>query len=192
MNIIKTAIEDVYIIQPSIFRDHRGWFLESWSQREMEQNGLNYRFVQDNHAFSEKKGTLRGLHFQNGEFSQAKLVRCVSGSVLEVAVDIRNGSPTYKKWISVELSSENQKQLLIPRGFANGYITLTDNVNFLYKTDNYYNKQSEGAIRWNDASICVDWPNNNPILSEKDSIAPLFDDSIFPYFIYNSSLGEKK
>ncbi len=185
MNITETHIKDVYIVEPQVFGDNRGWFMESWSQRDMNSKNLNYNFIQDNHSYSSVKGTIRGLHFQNGEYSQAKLVRCAKGAVIDVAVDLREGSPTYKKWISVELSAENKKQLLIPRGFAHGFLTITNEVEFLYKADNYYNKQSEGAIRWDDPTINVQWQIENPIISDKDNEAPLFDDEKFDYFKYN-------
>lgn len=184
MNKTETKLKDVYILEPAVFGDNRGWFMESWSKRTMEDAGLFYDFIQDNHSYSSVKGTIRGLHFQNGEYAQAKLVRCVKGAVLDVAVDIRKGSPTYKQWISVELSAENKRQLLIPRGFAHGFVTLTDEVEFLYRADNFYNKESEGAIRWNDPTIGVDWGVENPVISDKDKVAPLFDDAVFPYFEY--------
>ncbi len=184
MNVIPTKLDGVFIIEPQVFGDGRGWFMESWSKRRMENTGLFYDFVQDNHSFSAKKGTIRGLHFQNGEFSQAKLVRCVRGAVMDVAVDIRKGSPTYKQWVSVELSAENKRQFLIPRGFAHGFLTLTDDVEFLYRADNYYNKDSEGSIRWNDPVIAVDWGVDCPVVSEKDGAAPLFDDKKYDYFNY--------
>lgn len=185
MNKIETKLKDVFILEPAVFGDHRGWFMESWSKRTMEEAGLFYDFIQDNHSYSSVKGTIRGLHFQNGEFAQAKLVRCVRGAVLDVAVDIRKGSPTYKQWVSVELSAENKRQLLIPRGFAHGFVTLTDEVEFLYRADNFYNKESEGAIRWNDPTIGVDWGVEEAVVSEKDKVAPLFDDTVFPYFEFN-------
>ena len=157
MNIFETDVLDVYIIEPQVFGDHRGWFMESWSQRKLEEKGLYYNFVQDNQSYSAKKGTLRGLHFQNGETSQAKLVRCARGAVLDVAVDLRKGSPTYKKWVAVELSAENKRQLLIPRGFAHGFVTLTDDVEFLYKADNYYNQPMERSIIWSYPELAIDW-----------------------------------
>lgn len=184
MNFIKTDVLDVYILEPQVFGDKRGWFMESWSKKKMEEAGLFYDFVQDNQSFSSVKGTIRGLHFQKGENSQAKLVRCAKGAVIDVAVDIRKGSPTYKKWVAVELSAENKRQLMIPRGFAHGFITLTDEVEFLYKADNLYNFDSEGSIRWNDPEIGVDWGIENPIVSDKDAAAPFFDDTENEYFNY--------
>ena len=184
MNVIKTDVLDVYIIEPKVFGDKRGYFFESWSKKKMEDAGLFYDFVQDNESYSTVKGTIRGLHFQNGEHSQAKLVRCVKGKVMDVAVDLRKGSPTYKKWVAVELSAENKRQLLIPRGFAHGFVTLTDEVEFLYKADNFYDFVNEGSIRWNDPEIGVEWGIENPIVSEKDEKAPFFDDTKFVYFTY--------
>ena len=146
MKVVSTDIEDLFIIEPQVFGDNRGWFMESWSQKKMEEVGLFYNFVQDNHSFSALKGTLRGLHFQKGSSSQAKLVRCVRGAVLDVAVDLRKKSKTYKKWVGCILSEENKKQFLIPRGFAHGFLTLTDNVEFVYKADNYYDPQADRNI----------------------------------------------
>lgn len=181
MDLLKTKLEGVYILIPKVFGDHRGFFMESWSRRTMEESGLFYDFVQDNHSLSTVKGTLRGIHFQKGDKAQAKLVRCVRGAVLDVAVDLRHDSPTYKQWVGVELSEENKKQLLIPRGFGHGFVTLTDHVEFLYKADNYYAPEADGGIRWNDPDIGVDWGISEPILSEKDmknpflkEIAPVF------------------
>lgn len=177
MKVIETEIKDLYMIEPQVFGDSRGWFMESWSQKKMEEAGLFYNFVQDSHSFSEKKGTLRGLHFQKGSSSQAKLVRCVRGAVLDVAVDLRKNSKTYKKWVGCILSEENKKQFLIPRGFAHGFLTLTDNVEFVYKADNYYDPQADRNIIWNDEEINIDWGIENPILSEKDKKAPKLSES---------------
>ena len=177
MKVIETEIKDLYMIEPQVFGDNRGWFMESWSQKKMEEVGLFYNFVQDSHSFSEKKGTLRGLHFQKGSSSQAKLVRCVRGAVFDVAVDLRKNSKTYKKWVGCVLSEENKKQFLIPRGFAHGFLTLTDNVEFVYKADNYYDPQADRNIIWNDEEINVDWGIENPILSEKDKKAPKLSES---------------
>lgn len=182
MNVIKTNVLDVYIIEPKVFGDHRGWFMEAWSKKDMEVNGLYYDFVQDNHSYSAKKGTLRGLHFQKGTAVQAKLVRCCKGAVLDVAVDIRKGSPTYLKWVAVEISAENKRQLLIPRGFAHGFLTLTDDVEFLYKEDNPYAPETDRCIIWNDPEIGIDWGINNPILSDKDQRAPRFSECDIDFF----------
>lgn len=177
MKVIETEIKDLYVIEPQVFGDNRGWFMESWSQKKMEEMGLFYNFVQDSHSFSEKKGTLRGLHFQKGSSSQAKLVRCIKGAVFDVAVDLRKNSKTYKKWVGCILSEENKKQFLIPRGFAHGFLTLTDNVEFVYKADNYYDPQADRNIIWNDEEINIDWGIENPILSEKDKKAPKLSES---------------
>ena len=180
---IKTEVLDVVILEPRVFGDNRGWFMESWSQQKMEDAGLFYQFVQDNHSFSAKKGVLRGLHFQKGEAAQAKLVRCARGAVLDVAVDMRVGSPTYKKWVAVELSAENKRQLLIPRGRLHGFVTLTDDVEFLYKADNYYCPEADRNILWNDPEIGIEWGIEHPILSEKDANAPTLAQSDID-FIY--------
>ncbi len=177
MNVIKTELDGVYIIEPKVFGDSRGWFMETYSERKMKEYGFEYNFKQDNHSFSAAKGTLRGIHFQKGEFAQAKLVRCGKGSVLDVVVDLRKGSPSYKKWLAIELSAENKRQLLIPRGFGHGFVTLTDDVEFLYKADNYYNAENDRSILWCDEEIGIDWHIENPIISEKDSKAPRLKDS---------------
>lgn len=176
MKFEKTKLEGVVIITPDVFGDHRGFFMESWSEHKMEEAGLRYNFVQDNHSMSSVKGTLRGIHFQKGDKAQAKLVRCVRGAVLDVAVDLRHESPTYKQWVAVELSAENKKQLMIPRGFGHGFVTLTDEVEFLYKADNYYAPEADGGIRWNDPEIGVDWGVENPILSAKDEKNPFLNE----------------
>ena len=176
MNLIKTKLEGVYIIEPRVFGDERGWFMETYSKIETPEIAA-CDFVQDNHSYSKEKGILRGIHFQNGEHAQAKLVRCIRGAVLDVAVDLRKGSPTYMQWEAVELSAENKKQLFIPRGFGHGFLTLTEDVEFVYKTDNYYNYESDRSIIWNDPDIGVDWGTENPVLSEKDSSAPRLRDS---------------
>lgn len=177
MNIVKTDILDLYIIEPKVFGDSRGWFVETWSSNKFQEAGLNYNFVQDNHSFSASKGVLRGLHFQKGEAAQAKLVRCSKGAVLDVAVDMRKGSPTYMKWLAVELTEDNFRQLLVPRGFLHGFLTLTDNVEFQYKVDNYYNKEADRSIRWDDPELKIDWGITDPILSDKDENAPNLSES---------------
>ena len=195
MKKVETGIDGLFVVEPEVFGDHRGWFMESWSKRKFEEIGIDCEFVQDNHSFSEKKGTLRGLHFQKGEYAQAKLVRVLRGAVYDVAVDLRKDSKTFLKWFGVELSEENKKEFFIPRGFAHGFLTLTDNVEFAYKADNYYNKESEGAIIYNDERIAVDWRFNKlgideVIVSDKDKIAPPLAELDESYFfdkeIYNS------
>ena len=177
MKITKTKLEGVVIIEPDVFGDNRGFFMESWNKKKMEEAGLFYDFVQDNHSKSTAKGTLRGIHFQKGDKAQAKLVRCVKGAVFDVAVDLRKNSPTFKQWVGVELSEENKKQLLIPRGFGHAFVTLTDDVEFLYKADNYYTPKADAGIRWNDPDIGVEWDIEKPILSEKDRKNPFLKDS---------------
>lgn len=177
MKMVDTKLPDVKILEPDVFGDHRGWFMETWSQKKLAALGINLNFVQDNQSFTAKKGTLRGIHFQNGEWSQAKLVRVVAGAVIDVAVDLRKGSPTYLQWVGVELSAENKRQLLIPRGFGHGFVTLTDDVEFVYKVDNDYNKESDRSIRFDDPQIGVDWGVSDPVLSDKDKNAPLLKDS---------------
>lgn len=172
MKLTKTKLDGVVIIEPDVFGDNRGFFMESWNKKKMEEAGLYYDFVQDNHSKSTVKGTLRGIHFQKDDKAQAKLVRCVKGAVLDVAVDLRENSPTFKQWVGVELSAENKKQLLIPRGFGHGFVTLTDDVEFLYKADNYYAPEADAGVRWNDPEIGVEWGIENPILSEKDKKNP--------------------
>ena len=184
MKFTKTELDGVYLAEPELFADHRGFFMESWSKRVFEDAGLFYDFVQDNHSCSTVKGTLRGIHFQRGDKAQAKLVRCVKGKVLDVAVDLRPNSPAYKRWVAVELSAENKKQLLIPRGFGHGFLTLTDEVEFLYKADNYYAPEADGGIRWNDPELAIDWGISEPVLSGKDQNAPWLKDAATGFEMY--------
>ncbi|MQT59111.1 dTDP-4-dehydrorhamnose 3,5-epimerase [Pseudomonas sp. FSL R10-0399] len=182
MKIIRTDIPDVLIIEPTVFTDDRGWFMESFNEKvfanKLEALGLPAAgsFVQDNHSCS-RRGVLRGMHFQAQPYAQGKLVRVAAGAAFDVAVDIRKDSPTYLKWVGVELSGENNKMLWIPKGFAHGFLTLEDNTHFLYKTTNYYNKESEGSLLWSDESIGITWPVMDAyIINEKDKQAPkVFD-----------------
>lgn len=169
MNFIKTDIEGVWIIEPRRFGDSRGYFMESFKKSEFEANVGAVDFVQDNESFS-SKGVLRGLHFQKGEFSQAKLVRVSQGTVVDVAVDLRGGSPTYGRHVAVELSQENARQLFIPRGFAHGFVVLSETAQFQYKVDNVYAPQSEATLRFDDPALGIDWrlPYSELLLSEKD------------------------
>ncbi|PIF20663.1 dTDP-4-dehydrorhamnose 3,5-epimerase [Candidatus Pantoea floridensis] len=183
MKIIKTSIPEVIIFEPTVYGDDRGYFCESFNQRAFENAvGRPVNFVQDNHSKS-RKGVLRGLHYQLAPQAQGKLVRCTVGEVFDVAVDIRQGSATYGKWVGVILSAENKRQLWIPEGFAHGFMALSESVEFLYKTTNYYSPQHERSIRWDDAEIGIAWPNIDVelIISEKDKLA----DSL------NSSLSEQ-
>ncbi len=170
MEYIKTGIEGVWIIEPRVFCDARGYFFEAWKQQEFDDNvGYHVSFIQDNESKS-SYGVLRGLHYQKGEFSQAKLVRVIRGKVLDVAVDIRRSSPTFGKYVAVELSDENKRQLFIPRGFAHGFLVLSDEAVFTYKVDNVYAPQQEAGIRWNDEAIGIEWPINKEdvLTSDKD------------------------
>ncbi len=178
MNVIKTEIEGVVIIEPRVFSDNRGYFFEAYSQRDFDQLVRPIRFIQDNESRSQK-GVLRGLHYQKWPFAQSKLVRVIKGEVLDVAVDIRKGSPTYGKHVSCLLTAENKRQFFIPRGFAHGFAVLSDEAVFQYKCDNYYAPQSEGAIAWDDPDLGIDWkvPTANRILSEKDSHHPRLKDA---------------
>lgn len=174
MKIIDTEIPDVKIIEPKVFGDDRGFFFESFSQRVFDEAiGRHVDFVQDNHSKS-SKGVLRGLHYQLNPHAQGKLVRCVAGAVFDVAVDIRKNSPYFGKWVGVELSCENKRQLWIPEGFAHGFYTLVENTEFVYKTTNYYSKESERSIHWKDESINILWPEEDVLLSEKDGMASSF------------------
>lgn len=188
MNIIKTSIEGVVIIEPRIFNDERGYFFESFNQKEFNEKVRPIVFVQDNESKS-SYGVLRGLHYQKGHFSQSKLVRVVVGSVLDVAVDIRKGSPTFGKYVGAELTAENHRQFFIPRGFAHGFSVLSETAVFQYKCDNLYCPQSEGAIAWNDKDINVDWqiPADKVILSAKDGDHPTLHDAV-DLFDYNVDL----
>ena len=178
MTFIRGNLEGVWIIEPKVFGDNRGFFMETWSRHDFEENGLFYDFVQDNHSSSTLKGTLRGIHFQRGSKAQAKLMRCVRGAVLDVAVDLRPSSPTYKQWQAVELSEENRRQILIPRGFGHGFLTLTDHVEFLYRADNPYAPEADTGLLWNDPELGIEWGIENPILSEKDRHNPLLRDTV--------------
>ena len=184
MEVIRTDIPDVVIIEPRVFGDSRGYFFESWSQREFDALVRPVRFVQDNES-SSLYGVVRGLHFQKGAFSQSKLVRVVEGTVLDVAVDIRRGSPTFGRHVAVELDADSHRQLFIPRGFAHGFSVLSQRAVFQYKCDNYYAPQAESAIAWNDPALGIDWrvSAEDAILSEKDRRHPLLADcpDLFDY-----------
>ena len=178
-NFVKTSIEGVTIVEPTVFGDHRGYFMETYNKAEFDAAGLNMVFVQDNESRS-KKGVLRGLHYQKGTFSQAKLVRVIQGRVLDVAVDLRKSSPTFGQHVMVELSDENKRQFFIPRGFAHGFLVLSDEAIFTYKVDNIYAPQAEAGIRWNDPDLGIDWPIpfEQVQTSEKDLKQPLLRDAV--------------
>lgn len=179
MNVIKTEIEGLLILEPKIFGDSRGYFYESYNKQRFEEvTGLNINFVQDNQSKS-CYGVLRGLHFQKPPYAQSKLVRCVKGQILDISVDIRKSSPTFGKYAAVELTEDNHRQLFIPHGFAHGFVVLSEEAIFQYKCDNFYHKESEGAVAWNDPEINIDWniPFEDVILSDKDKVNPLLKDA---------------
>lgn len=192
IKVIPTNLVDAKIIEPTIFGDHRGFFTESYSKNDYEEAGIDFNFVQDNHSLSTQPGVLRGLHFQNGDAAQTKLIRAVTGAVLDVIVDIRKGSPTYGKWESFILSEHNHRQLLVPKGFAHGFITLTPNVNFEYKCDNYYCAEADSGISFDDPDLNIDWtfPLDKAIMSAKDKKYPtLREFESNNLFIYENKIG---
>ncbi|MDR0921038.1 MAG: dTDP-4-dehydrorhamnose 3,5-epimerase [Lactobacillales bacterium] len=174
MKTTKTKLQDVLIVEPAVFGDHRGFFTESYSKEDFQAAGIDFDFIQDNHSLSVEAGVLRGLHFQTGKAAQTKLIRVATGAVLDVIVDIREGSPTYGQWEGYILSEFNHRQLLVPRGFAHGFVTLTPNVNFMYKCDNYYSAENDGGIAFDDPALAIDWPIDisKAIMSEKDHHHP--------------------
>lgn len=182
MKIIATPISGLFVLEPKVFEDSRGYFYESYNQQTFEKAGINNHFVQDNQSKS-NKGVLRGLHYQLEPFAQAKLVRVISGSVYDVAVDIRKGSPTFGQWFGEILSAENKKQMFIPRGFAHGFLVLEDNTEFFYKCDNFYSKEHDRGIKFDDPAITINWnfPMEELILSEKDKNAPLLKDAEYNF-----------
>lgn len=180
MQIEKTEIEGLLIIKPKVFEDDRGHFFESFNKNVFFKNGLSLEFVQDNQSLS-NKNVLRGLHFQSPPYAQGKLIRVIKGSVLDVAVDIRKSSPTYGKNVVINLSEQNKIMFYIPEGFAHGFLTLEDNTIFSYKCTNFFNKESEGSLLWNDLDLNVNWGITNPILSDKDKVAPTFNSFNSPF-----------
>ncbi|CUK08543.1 dTDP-4-dehydrorhamnose 3,5-epimerase [Shimia thalassica] len=180
-----TALPGVLLITPARFGDHRGFFSESWNRQRMVENGVDIDFVQDNHSLSREVGTVRGLHFQSPPHAQAKLVRCGKGSLFDVAVDIRKGSPTFGRWIGEELSFENGKQLLIPAGFLHGFVTREPDTEIIYKCSDYYSPECDGAVRFDDPDIAIDWNMGDvaAVLSDKDTAAPFLKDFDSP-FVY--------
>jgi dTDP-4-dehydrorhamnose 3,5-epimerase len=174
----ETNLNGIIIIEPTVYGDRRGWFMETYNDSKFKEAGINLNFVQDNHSYSAEKGTLRGLHYQLNPKAQTKLVRCTKGAIFDVSVDIRKGSPTYGKWFGMELSAENKKQLLVSKGFAHGFMTLTNDVEVQYKVDELYVPEHDRGIIWNDPSIGIEWPIDiTPILSPKDKIALLLKDA---------------
>ena len=187
MLIEQTLLPDVLILTPKRFGDDRGWFMETFNAARVTEAGLSLTFVQDNHSMSAKVGTLRGLHFQTPPHAQDKLVRCSKGAILDVAVDIRRGSPSYGKWVGVELTAENGKQLLVPKGFLHGFVTRAENTEVQYKCTDVYAPDCDGGIRWDDPDIGIDWGlTGDPVLSAKDTVAPLLCDYDSP-FVYEGN-----
>ena len=176
MKVFDTKLKDVKIIEPDVFEDERGFFMESYSEEKYRQLGIDFNFVQDNHSLSVEAGIVRGLHFQRGNAAQTKLICVVTGEVLDVVVDLRKGSPTYGQRESFILSEHNRRQLLVPRGFAHGFVTLTPNVNFMYKCDNYYNEEADSGIAFDDKDLGIDWQIDlsKAIISDKDRNLPTF------------------
>ncbi|MFK9094781.1 dTDP-4-dehydrorhamnose 3,5-epimerase [Bacillus salipaludis] len=173
MKIKDTKLPGVLILEPLVYHDHRGYFMESYNKSLLEQIGINIDFIQDNQSLSKEAGVLRGLHYQLSPKAQTKLVRVCSGAIFDVIVDIRQGSPTFGQWIGVILSEENKREALIPKGFAHGFCTLVPNTIVFYKVDQYYSREHDRGIIWDDPEIGIDWPNSNPILSAKDQMLPL-------------------
>jgi dTDP-4-dehydrorhamnose 3,5-epimerase len=177
MEVVETKLKGVLVIKPKVFEDARGYFFESYNEKLFKQMGLNLNFVQDNQSLSQR-GVLRGLHFQNPPYAQGKLVRVITGSVYDVAVDIRENSPTYGEWFGLELNEKNKWMMYIPEGFAHGFATLRDNTIFSYKCTNFYNKASEDCLLWNDPDIGITWNLDDPMLSEKDLTGKKINDFV--------------
>lgn len=180
----ETKLQDAFIIEPNVLGDNRGWFFEAYNKKSFEELGIYIDFVQDNHSYNEKAGVLRGLHCQTEPYAQTKLVRCLRGAIEDYIVDIREGSPTYMQWISVVLSGENKKQLLVPKGFLHGFVALEDHSEVLYKVDNFYSKECDRSIKFDDPVFGIEWKSDHPdfpVLSEKDMKAPLYKDRDFNF-----------
>lgn len=177
MKIEKLKLNGAYILTPKYFEDNRGYFVESYSKRTLLEHGIDIEFVQDNQSFTANKNTIRGIHFQNNPKAQSKLVRCIKGKILDCIVDLRSNSPTYKQWELIELSPENKKQILVPKGFGHGFLTLEDNCEIQYKVDEFYDFSTDRSIIWNDEDLNINWGIENPILSQKDEQAPALKDS---------------
>ncbi|WP_373231294.1 dTDP-4-dehydrorhamnose 3,5-epimerase [Cohnella sp.] len=174
MKLVETKLDGVRIIEPDVYGDSRGFFMESYSKQKFTELGLDFDLIQDNHSLSAQAGVIRGLHYQSSPKAQSKIVRVLTGAIYDVAVDIRIGSPTFGEWVGVVLSEENKRQLVVPKGFAHGFCTIVPNTNVLYKVDEYYSPEHDRGILWNDPDLNIDWPISNPILSDKDKNQPLF------------------
>ena len=181
MEFIPTKFKDAWLIKPKVFQDERGFFLESYSKRDFEENGLKIEFVQDNHSKSVAKGVLRGIHFQKPPHAQSKLVRVTKGAVYDVMVDLRKDSDTFGQWEGFTLKADNFQMLLVPKGFGHGFCTLEDNTEFLYKTDEFYTPESDAGIIWNDPTLNINWPVKEPTLSDKDKALPFYKDIVLPF-----------
>jgi len=181
MNIIPTKMDGVVLIEPKVFEDNRGFFMESYNERLFAEHGITVRFVQDNHSMSAEAGTLRGLHYQLNPMAQTKLVRVLQGAIYDVVLDLRRDSPTFGRWEGFILSAENRRQLLVPKGFAHGFCTLTPHTHVLYKVDEYYSPEHDRGILWNDPELAINWPCSAPILSAKDQRHPLFRDAEYNF-----------
>jgi dTDP-4-dehydrorhamnose 3,5-epimerase len=177
MKRISTTLAGLYVIEPQVIGDHRGFFMETYNKQKFTELGLDLDFVQDNHSLSAEVGTIRGLHYQLNPKAQTKLVRCIAGAIYDVALDIRKDSPTFGQWFGVELNAENKKQLLVPQGFAHGFCTLLPNTEVAYKVDELYSPEHDRGIRWNDPAIGIDWPVEVPVLSAKDETSPMLADA---------------
>jgi dTDP-4-dehydrorhamnose 3,5-epimerase len=177
MKVSKTKLSGLFILEPNVAEDHRGFFMESFNRKKFAEHGLNFDFVQDNHSLSVRPETIRGLHYQLQEKAQTKRVRVISGAVYDVAVDIRQHSPTFGQWVGVTLSATNRKQLLVPKGFAHGFCTMVPDTEVLYKVDEYYSYEHDRGIAWNDPAIGISWPCLTPILSDKDAKHPWMADA---------------
>ncbi|MFC5446847.1 dTDP-4-dehydrorhamnose 3,5-epimerase [Paenibacillus aestuarii] len=177
MKVVSTKLHGLYIVEPDVFGDNRGFFMESYSSRKFAEHGIDFPFVQDNHSLSVETGVIRGLHYQLNPKAQTKLVRVVTGAIYDVAVDIRKDSSTFGQWVGVILSEANKRQLLVPQGFAHGFCTIVPNTQVVYKVDEYYSPEHDRGILWNDPALGIDWPTNKPILSDKDQKYPFLKDA---------------
>jgi|SRR5699024_6218780 len=188
MKVKNTKLAGVKIIEPAVFKDNRGFFMESFNQKTFQKHEIHNDFIQDNHSLSVEKDVIRGLHYQLNPYAQTKLVRVITGAIYDVAVDIRKDSPTFGQWVGVTLSADNHRMLLVPKGFAHGFCTLTENTHVTYKVDAYYSAENDRGIRWEDPTLAIEWPVSNPILSEKDTIQPLLNNAEMN-FQYQDDLG---
>ena len=178
MKVTNTKFKGLLILETDVYGDHRGWFTETYTKNKFIENGIHIDFVQDNQSYSAQKGTLRGIHFQTNPMAQTKMIRCTKGAIIDTVVDLRKGSDTYKQWFSIELSADNKKQLFIPKGFGHAFLTITDDVEVQYKVDEYYSKEHDRSIRFDDPEIGIDWGIENPILSQKDLNAHFKDSDV--------------